>query len=101
MTRAVRTPGGLKALKAQEGFGAMLAARVGGARVRRFMIVGIPGTNRPRASLNRTDRHTPVEQRGGPKRAHKERQRHLGLEVNRKPGPATVHRGDLCGCEQP
>jgi hypothetical protein len=38
MTCQVRTSGELKALKAQEGFGAMLAARVGGARVRRLMI---------------------------------------------------------------
>jgi hypothetical protein len=50
MTRAVRTPGELKALKAQEGFGAMLAARVGGARFRRVMIVGFLGANVKRAS---------------------------------------------------
>jgi hypothetical protein len=38
MTRSVRTPGGLKALETHEGFGAMLAARVGGALTRRVMI---------------------------------------------------------------
>jgi hypothetical protein len=46
MTRKVRTPGGLKALKAYEGFGAMLAARVGGARARRVMTVGALGKER-------------------------------------------------------
>jgi hypothetical protein len=52
MTRAVRTPGELKALKAQEGFGAMLAARVGGALVLRVMIVGTLGVNVKRASCS-------------------------------------------------
>jgi hypothetical protein len=46
MTRKVRTPGGLKALEARKGFGAMLAARVGGAQARRVMTVGVRGKKR-------------------------------------------------------
>jgi hypothetical protein len=46
MTRKVRTPGGLKALEARKGFGAMLAARVGGAQARRVMAVGVRGNKR-------------------------------------------------------
>jgi hypothetical protein len=46
MTRKVRTPGGLKALEAMKGPGAMLAARGGGALARWFMAVGVRGTER-------------------------------------------------------
>jgi hypothetical protein len=46
MARQVRTPGGLKALETRIGLDAMLAARVGGAQVRRVMTAGRRGRER-------------------------------------------------------
>jgi hypothetical protein len=56
MTRKVRTLGELKALEAQEGFGAMLAARVGGALAVRVMTGFAVGRNVKRAGSSPTRR---------------------------------------------
>jgi hypothetical protein len=52
MTRQVRTPGGLKALEAIKGLGAMLAARVGGAQARWFMATGVHGSERQEGRIS-------------------------------------------------